>query len=99
MVVLAIVVYWQKIGFENPYYAVYVNDGNIYFGKISSFPKFSLTDAWLLQNPGNSGELTVSRFSEAIWGPSDRICINPDNIVWKVKLREDSQLLARFNGK
>jgi hypothetical protein len=99
VVISAGVFYWQKIGFEKPYYAVYMDDGNVYFGKISIFPKFALTDVWLLQNAGSSGELTVSKFNEAVWGPGDKMYVNPDNIIWKTRLREDSQLLVRFKGK
>jgi hypothetical protein len=98
-VVLAGVFYWQKVGFEKPYWAVYVNDGNVYFGKISHFPKFVLNDVWFLQNSANSPELTISKFNEAVWGPGDKLYINQDNIIWKIKLREDSQLLTRFKGK
>jgi len=29
LVVLAILIYWQKVGFEKPYWAVYLNTGNV----------------------------------------------------------------------
>jgi hypothetical protein len=99
IVISAGVLYWQKAGLGKPYWAVYTSDGNIYFGKISNFPRFALANAWFLQGADGSAELTISKFSESVWGPSDKIYINPDNIIWKTKLREDSQLLPRFEGK
>ena len=35
MVVLAILIYWQKVGFEKPYWAVYLNSGNVGIGTAS----------------------------------------------------------------
>jgi len=99
VIVSAGVLYWQKGGFEKPYYAVYMSDGNIYFGKISTFPRFALIDVWFLQGTDSAAGLTISRFSESVWGPSDKIYVNPDNIIWKTKLSENSQLLNRFEGK
>jgi len=32
LVVLAILIYWQKVGFEKPYWAVYLNSGNVGIG-------------------------------------------------------------------
>lgn len=98
IVVSAGVIYWQKADFEKPYYAIYMNDGNVYFGKISHFPRFVVTNVWFLQGGSGLSELTVSRFSESIWGPEDKMYVNPDNIIWKTKLKKDSQLLSRFNG-
>lgn len=99
LIAFVAVIYRQKFGFEKPYYAVYMSDGNIYFGKISNFPKFALTDVWILQGSGNSSELTVSKFNEAVLGPDNKMFINSDNMIWKTKLRDDSQLLARFKGQ
>jgi hypothetical protein len=46
---------------EDNYYAVYLRTGDLYFGKISWFPKFSLTDVWFLQRAtDNTGQVGFS---------------------------------------
>ena len=95
LIVLGAVLYWQKVGFEKPYWAVYLNTGDIYFGKLNHFPSFSLSDVWFLQRNTNDAQnpLSIAKFTNALWGPQDKIYLNEKNIIWKTKLREDSQIL------
>lgn len=95
LVALAAVLYWQKVGFEKPYYAVYLNTGDLYFGKLDYFPKLSLNDVYLLQQNSEDQQnpLSITKFENAFWGPKDKIYLNDEAIVWKVKLKKDSQLL------
>ena len=100
IVVLVGVVYWQKIGWESPYYAVYLNTGDIYFGKLNFFPKFSLSDVWFIQrNPtdqqsAEQSPLSLVKFNQAFWGPEDKMYLNKENVIWTVKLKKDSQVLS-----
>ncbi len=48
LVALGGVVYWQRSGFEKSYWAVYLDTGDLYFGKLRSFSKLSLSDVWFL---------------------------------------------------
>jgi hypothetical protein len=95
LIILGVVIYWQKIGFEKPYWAVYLETGDLYFGKLNRFPRLSLSNVWFLQV--NSQEvqssLGVAKFGQAFWGPQDKIYLNEKNIIWKAKLRDDSQVL------
>ena len=87
---------------EDNYYAVYLRTGDLYFGKISWFPKFSLTDVWFLQRAtDNTGQVGFSlvRFKEAVYQPIDRIEINKDNVVWVSKLDKDSQLIKEIKAR
>ncbi|MBI5079213.1 hypothetical protein HZB06_00855 [Candidatus Wolfebacteria bacterium] len=95
LMALGIVLYWQKFGFENPYYAIYLNTGDIYFGRLGYFSKSSLSDVYYIQrNPEDrQNPLSVSKFENSFWGPENEIHINPDTIVWKVRLKKDSELL------
>ncbi len=99
IILLVILIYLSFIDktkvIKNPYYAVYLKTGDMYFGTISRFPKFVLSEVWFLQ--GNSGELgdyNLHRFQEAIFGPVDKMEINKDNIVWISKLRDDSKIVS-----
>lgn len=94
IIALTAIIYWQKVGFEKPYYAVYLNTGELYFGKISYFSRLSLSDVYLFQRTDDSkNPFNISKFENAFWGPTDRIYLNKENIVWKAKLKKDSQIL------
>lgn len=92
---LLAVVYWQRVGFERNYYAVYLSTGDLYFGQLSYSPKLSLQNAYLLQRNPNDQQnpLSLQKFENAFWGPQDKIYINDDNIIWKAKLKKDSQVV------
>ncbi|MEK7162907.1 MAG: hypothetical protein AAB696_01320 [Patescibacteria group bacterium] len=100
LVALGAIIYWQRGGFEKPYWAVYLNTGDLYFGKLNRFPKMSLSDVWLLQrNPQDTkNPLSLSKFKEVFWGPEDKLYLNDENIVWKAKLREDSQFVQSIKN-
>lgn len=95
LIALGVVVYWQRSGFEKSYWAVYLDTGDLYFGKLDRFPKLSLSGVWLLQrNPQDAkNPLSLAKFKEVFWGPEDKIYLSDENIVWKTKLREDSQVV------
>ncbi|MDP3015022.1 MAG: hypothetical protein Q8N28_01245 [bacterium] len=95
LIALGAVVYWQRSGFEKSYWAVYLDTGDLYFGKLSSFPKLSLSDVWFLQrNPQDTqNPLSLTKFGNAFWGPEDKIYLNEKSVAWKTKLREDSQVV------
>ena len=95
LIALGVVVYWQRSGFEKSYWAVYLDTGDLYFGKLSRFPKLSLNDVWFLQrNPQDTqNPLSLTKFGNAFWGPEDKIYLNEKSVVWKTKLREDSQVV------
>jgi len=100
VIILVALTAWITIslGKENPnalspYSAVYLSTGDIYFGKLSSFPKSKLENAWLVQrsvNAESEPELSVVPFSGAFWGPSDTIYLNAAEIVFSTRLRKDS---------
>lgn len=95
LVILAVVIYWQKVGFEKSYWAVYLNTGDLYFGQLSRFPRLALSDVWFLQRNVDDEEnpFSLSKFERVFWEPENKIYINEKNIVWKAKLKKDSQFL------
>ncbi len=97
---LMAIVYWQKVGFNKDYWAVYLDTGDLYFGKLSYFPKASLSNAYILQRNAQDSQnpFSISKFSNVFWGPEDRIYINKENIVWKTKLKPDSQIVNFINN-
>ncbi|MFA5755287.1 MAG: hypothetical protein WC909_02945 [Candidatus Paceibacterota bacterium] len=84
---------------KNPYYAVYLRTGDLYFGKISRFPKFTISDIWYLQpSIKEEGDIDLLKYSNTIFGPSDKMEINKENIISITKLRDDSQVVNYIQG-
>jgi hypothetical protein len=78
------------------YDAIYLNTGDIYFGKLHMFPKPYLTNVLYLQRTTDATgrtQLGLSNFSSAFWGPADVIYLNPSQIEFWAPLRSDSQLI------
>lgn len=92
-VALGVVLYWQKVGFETKYSAVYLNTGDIYFGKLSRFPRTTLTDVWFLQKKGDGQGVALAKFEKAFWGPQDQMVINEESIIWVTELKDDSDVV------
>lgn len=104
IILLMILVYLSFIdkskSIKNPYYAVYLQTGDMYFGKLSRFPKLTLSDIWYLQRniDDEKGGFNLAKFSNAMFGPKDKIELNKENVVWISKLRDDSQVVQFIQG-
>jgi len=97
LVIIAVLI-WQRGDFSRPYYAVYLDTGDLYFGKLSRFPSLTLSDVWYLKgNP--SGDLYIEKFDRSIWGPEDKMKINKDKVIWISKISLSSQILSVISGK
>jgi len=100
IVALAVVLYWQRGGFKESYWAVYLDTGDLYFGKLTRFPKLALTDVWFIQRNSQNTQnpFSLVKFEQAFWGPEDKIYLNEKDIVWKARLRENSQVLQSIKS-
>lgn len=92
---LGATVAWKQWFREQPFYAVYLRTGDLYFGRLTKFPSFSLRQVYLLQVNRENAEnpLSVQRFRDVFWGPEDEIELNREDVVWLTELRDDSQLV------
>ncbi len=80
----------------SPYSAVYLSTGDIYFGSLSWFPWPHLTNVLLLQRQvgqNNQPQLSIGQLSGAFWGPVDEVYLNPKQIIFWTRLRNDSQIV------
>ena len=98
LVVLTGFVIWKEVAGKPTYTAVYLKTGDLYFGKLVRFPYFGLKQPYLLQvNQSNQqNPLSVQRFKNVFWGPSDVLKINRSEVVWYTTLRDDSDLAKVF---
>ncbi len=86
---------------ESKYSAVYMTTGDIYFGELHWFPRPHLTNVWFLQKSvgaDNQASFGVAPFRSAFWGPSNEIDLNPTQIVFYTRLRNDSQVAKVFDN-
>lgn len=86
-------------GGVSPYSAVYLRTGDIYFGKLSWFPKPRLKNVWFIQrsvDEKNQPQLGLLPFTSAFWGPIDEVSLNPAEIVFWTRLRGSSDAARAF---
>jgi len=83
---------------HRPYMAVYLATGDIYFGRVSFFPRVTIQDPWFFRR-AEDGSVSLERFSDAVWMPEDVIKINRDQIVFMAKISENSQIIAMMEGR
>ncbi|MEK9180578.1 MAG: hypothetical protein AAB897_04170 [Patescibacteria group bacterium] len=110
VIIIAIVAVGVWLGFKffgtpdpagpSPYSAVYLVSGDIYFGKLSWFPRPLLRDVWFLQRgvdpQTQQPQFGLNKFTTAFWGPVDEMRLNPDQILFSTRLRNDSQVAQAF---
>ncbi|MBI4086284.1 MAG: hypothetical protein HY433_03550 [Candidatus Liptonbacteria bacterium] len=82
------------------YSAVYLSTGDIYYGILSWFPLPRLTNVWSLQRSGdqNNPQIALVAFKNSLWGPVDEIRLNPKQIIFWTRLRNDSQVLKAIRN-
>ena len=101
LLILVGIIFWQKMGSQRPFYAIYLDTGDLYFGRVGNFfLRYSLTDAYLLQrNPNDSEQpFSLQRWEQVFWQPENKIKINPDKVVWIAKLKTGSEVSNFLNG-
>lgn len=93
--VLVYISFVNKVEKQPTYHAVFLRTGDMYFGKLSRFPKLTLSDVWYLQmnTQDEQGGFNLMKYSNAMFGPEDKVEINKENVVWISKLRDDSQVV------
>ncbi|OHA53524.1 MAG: hypothetical protein A2991_03980 [Candidatus Terrybacteria bacterium RIFCSPLOWO2_01_FULL_58_14] len=100
VVVLALVFSRAPLFAGTPRYAaVYLDTGDLYFGKLTLLPKFTLTDAWLIQPGPEEGTTSIARFSDAAWKPAGVINFERDHVVFWAPIAEGSQMIDAIEGR
>ena len=91
---------------ETDWQAVFLNDGQVYFGKVIYENRLNviLENIYYLQNPGSlqqgennlnkqSGEIVLIKLGSEIHGPTDRMKINRENVLFVEDLKDDSKIV------
>src|SRR3989338_777559 len=100
VVILLVVVgvgFWaKKMNKEDGYSVVYMTTGEVYVGKLSTFPDFELTDAYLYQIIKDATEEAKTNFQlqpikDVLWAPKSMHLIK-DNVVFYGSLMSNSKI-------
>lgn len=93
LVVLIAFLAFQNFSKGSSFYAVYLQTGDLYFGKLTRFPVFGLKDPYMLQVQNDQeNPLSIQKFENIFWGPEGYLRINRDEVVWLTKLNSEGQL-------
>jgi len=84
--------------FKPKYVMIVIEGGNIYFGERSLFNPYKIYNP-VFVNVNQDGNLSLQKFSDAVWGPKDFIYFNPQKIVFWTYLKDDSQLIDFIKNK
>jgi hypothetical protein len=80
------------------YYAVFLNNGNVYFGKLSTFPRLKLDNAIFVQ-VDDKGQISFPHFKNAFWKPKGSIYLNQNSVLFIAPLAEDSPFIDSIEGR
>jgi len=104
IVVILIIVIGLAFAARTPSYnsVIYLTTGEIYVGKISKFPKISLSDGFLIQTSaqgiGEGPSIQLFPLSETVWGP-EKIFINEDQVIFFGRLNEESNIAKTIRAE
>lgn len=86
------------------YYAVQMENGDLYFGKVTRFPKFGLRDVYIPQsvadptNPLGASLKVIPLGQVSIWQASE-IQLNRGKVLSISKVAEGSQVMQAIRGQ
>jgi len=95
-------VYLPKLKAQSSYSVVYLATGEVYIGKLSVFPRLTLTDAYLLQIVKDKDDATKSNFQltplkDALWSPT-KLYLNSKQVVFYGPVSESSKVAETLRG-
>ena len=98
-VILLIAIILQVV-FRSGYYAFYLSTGDIYFGKLAWFSRYTIKDPYYLQfTQSEQSPIRIVRFQNAFWGPGKELKLNPQNVIWVSKLSPTSQVVKYIESQ
>lgn len=102
VVVILLAVYFTMLKKQNGYSVVYLSTGEIYAGKLSTFPQFSLSNAYIFQAVKDPTDPTKSSFQlnpvkDAFWA-TKKMNINRDNVMFYGTLENSSKIGEALAG-
>lgn len=105
LLIALVIIVWKPSIFKvfkgSSYYAVYLLSGDLYFGKMSWFNPYVLSDVRIIQKEQKSEKeqpaLNLVKFQDIFWGPMGDLKLNKENVLWITKLSDESQVVKVIN--
>jgi hypothetical protein len=79
LILLGLLFYFK---FKPGYYAVFLNNGTVYFGKVSFFPQLKIENPVFIQVDEQTKQFYFPRFKDAVWNPKGVIYLNKDAVTF-----------------
>lgn len=103
LVVAGIVFLGLRMRKEQGYSVVYMNTGEIFVGKLKTFPDFRLTDGYIYQVTKDTADPAKTNFQlnplkDALWAPK-AIYLIKDNVAFYGPLMSDSKIAQTLAGQ
>jgi hypothetical protein len=97
----------RQFSFKEGYQAVFLSNGQVYFGKIQNENRryLELTDIYYLQlkdslqgqdinkNDDEKSDMSLVKLGNELHGPADRMLINRDQVLFIENLKNDSKVI------
>lgn len=105
---------WSQVGKaelvkKDQYQAVFLTNGQVYFGKLDSIESkyLSMSDVYYLQQtqqqvqPGQEGEaqLSLIKLGNELHGPEAQMYITRDQVLFWENLKDDGKVVQAIKGK
>ncbi len=95
VVVLVVLGLYFVFTARSHYYAIYFRTGDIYFGRLNKFSRYTLKDPYLLVfTQDQENPMLFQRFQNAFWAPSNKLKFNPENVIWMTRLAAGSPVIT-----
>ena len=96
LVVIGLGFWVNKINSEKGYSIVYFSTGEVYIGKLTTFPGLRLKDSYILQitkdtTDPNKNNFQLNPIKDALWAP-EVLHLNKKNIIFYGPIMFDSQI-------
>ena|SRR3989338_8473071 len=100
LVVAGAVLLGLKMQKEQGYSVIYVSTGEIYVGRLSTFPSYRVEDMYILQTTRDPADPAKNTFklnpvADALWAPKV-LHLNRKNVVFYGSLTDDSVIAKKL---
>ena len=104
LLALLAVTFVSPLVFGKPYFVVYTTNGEIFVGKASWFPRFNLTDVYIVQTgipapdapPGSNLQLVPLK--DTPWSPK-KLYFEGDQVIFYVPVDEGSNVAQALKNR
>ena len=92
----------EKAAGESGYSVVYLTTGDVYIGKLSTFPRLELTDGYIFQvikDPTDPSKTSfqLNPLKDSLWAPSELV-LSEKNVVFYGPLLSSSKIAQTIAG-